>query len=365
MASAFVGLNNNAVAQSATAPGETGQLQSRIIGGEITPIAQVPATVALLRKARVELDGDLFQAQFCGGTVIADRWVLTAAHCLIDLEGNVVAANTLSVLSGSADLNAPSNQPIDVVRIITHAGFQSVEEGQDIALLELQLDAQVTPVSLNEFPVVDNELAFIAGWGAVNAADAERGQSFPNQLLGTFVNTTPGSICGTRFPDYNGFTDDTNICAGAIGGGRDSCQGDSGGPLYKVDPLTNRAVAIAGITSWGISCGLAQNPGVYTNVSSYVGWVREQLAPFNVQLRVQNTNPALDGNPDSGRLPTPAPAPTTPVQQQPSNDGVNVVADSSSDDDGFFSGTFGLSTLLLLLLSLARQQYNKSSRSPH
>ena len=280
-------------------------LQPRIVGGEQISISQVPATAALLNTSRVELDGNLFQAQFCGGTVIAPRWVLTAAHCVLNLNGTAVTPSSIMVLAGSDDLALPANQPIPVQAIISHPEYRGVEQGGDIALLQLEYEASVEPVSLDSQPVNTNDLAFIAGWGAVNSSDGGLSQSFPTQLRGTFVNMTEGSVCGSVFPNYAGFTDSTTICAGVAEGGRDSCQGDSGGPLYRVAGADNRIVAITGITSWGIGCGIAEYPGIYTNVVSYVDWIQDTLRDANTPSVTPVSN-------DDTQTPT-----TRPVTERP------------------------------------------------
>ncbi|MFK7861616.1 MAG: serine protease [Granulosicoccus sp.] len=250
---------------------------ARIIGGFETHIEQVPATVALLNRSRVEFDGDLFQSQFCGGTVISSRWVLTAAHCLKNLSGTIKSPQDVLVLTGSSDLDNPVNQPIAVLRVVVHPEFQRVQQGRDIALLQLEYDAMVQPIALDTKPVTLDESAFIAGWGAVNSSEDGRTQSFPKQLRGAFVNMTPGASCGTRYPAYNGYTDQSVICAGVAAGGRDSCQGDSGGPLYRVGSDDDSVSAITGITSWGVGCGVARKPGIYTNVSTYIDWIQENM----------------------------------------------------------------------------------------
>ncbi len=352
-----------AITDVASAQNEAGQPQPRIIGGAPTSIAQVPATVALLRRARVQIDGDLFQAQFCGGTVIAAQWVLTAAHCVVDLQGNVSDPNSLMVLSGSSNLDDPDNQPIAVLRVIAHPEYVNVQLGRDIALLQLEYDALVSPIPLDEQPVNANDTAFIAGWGAVNSRESQSTQNFPTQLRGTFVNMTPGTTCGTLFPAYNGLTDSTNVCAGVVEGGKDSCQGDSGGPLYRVDTTENRVSVVTGITSWGVSCGLAETPGVYTRVASYADWIRSTLSPFNVQLprQIQNDGVSFADNLNNNEPLSPS------VQPAPSNDDVAANTSIIRDENSNFSGALANYTLVLLMLLVVarliiRNQPHKLSR---
>ena len=304
-------------------------LTPRIVGGQPTTIERIPATVALLRSARVFFDGDLFNAQFCGGTVIAARWVLTAAHCVLDGDGQIADPDSILVLSGSTDLANPVNQPIPVTNIIPHAEYRRVELGRDIALIELAYEAMVEPARINTEAIGIDELAFIAGWGAVDTPVNGLGQSFPTGLRGTFVNMSDGSTCGSRFPDYNGFTDETNLCAGVPEGGRDSCQGDSGGPLYRVEGAENQITSISGITSWGIGCGAAENPGIYTNVASYVDWIRT-----NTTLDPQ----AVRGTPDSDAGSTSSTLPAVVSEPIAADDDPDTTASSDDDNDNVLGG---------------------------
>ena len=317
-------------------------ISARVVGGLETSIEQAPATAALLHTSQVELDGDLFQAQFCGGTVIAARWVLTAAHCVVDSLGNVAEPASLMVLTGSTDLANPVNQPIAVQRIIAHELYENVEAGYDIALLQLQQDAIAEPAAIDTQVVGIDEPAFIAGWGAINSAEDGSTQQFPTQLLGTYVSMSTGSVCGERQPYYAANTDDSVLCAGTSDGGKDTCQGDSGGPLYRVVADTNTLVAVSGITSWGIGCGIADYPGIYTSVAAYADWI---------QLNAPSTSIY------SARLPV--------------NDGgdpisVDVSATTQSELDNNSSTGSGAPSpaLLLLVMSLLffRQRRNNPNR---
>lgn len=282
----------------------------RIVGGFATNIEQAPATVALLRTSRVMFDGDLFQAQFCGGTVIASRWVLTAAHCVVDPFGNTATPESVQVLTGTADLGNPVNQPIGVKRIIAHPWYRSVQQGRDIAMIELETEAMVQPIPLDTETVLLNDWAFIAGWGALNSNVNGFRQVYPKQLHGTFVNMTPGAVCGEIYSGYDGLANYSTICAGVPLGGRDSCQGDSGGPLYRMDTDENRISALTGITSWGVGCGLASYPGIYTRVASYTRWISWNMALYGDQQAVLAAN---DDAASTERTPSKFPASTAAV----------------------------------------------------
>lgn len=329
-------------------------LTPRIVGGAPTDIQLVPATVALLRSARVNLDGNLFQAQFCGGTVIAEQWVLTAAHCVIDLFGNPQEPSEIMVLAGSEDLDNPINQPIEIQQIITHPDFRSVELGSDIALLRLSTSVTVQPIALDTQVTSLNDRAFIAGWGAIDAIGDETNQSFPKLLRGTFVDMTPGDQCATLFPEYADYANSTMICAGVPEGGRDSCQGDSGGPLYRV--AGNSVTALSGITSWGISCGLAETPGIYTNVSSYIDWIQTNLSSAIIEP------PALVN--DQPRNDEFTPVETIPIDNALPADTITINTPISSNDDStdtvFNAGSIRSVSLIGLWLAILMRVYART-----
>ena len=106
-------------------------------------------------------------------------------------------------------------------------------------------------------------VAVVSGWGTLTP-----GGSLPSQLQAVEVYITPRVDCDNAYAAYGGITE-RMICAGVPGGGKDACQGDSGGPLVVNGVLV-------GIVSWGLSCALADYPGVYSNVAPLSSWITQE-----------------------------------------------------------------------------------------
>lgn len=272
--------------------------QARIVGGREVSIDVAPATAALLNNSRLASSGSYYQSQFCGGTVVATRWVLTAAHCIVN-NGAITAAETISVLMGTTDLENPVNQPVNVIQVIPHAAYDAASHANDIALLQLEYDALVTPVALETQATVFDDNGLIVGWGATNESNDTQPQYFPTTLNGALVRLIPGTDCEQNFAQLNGRVFNSNVCAGLPTGGKDTCQGDSGGPLYFYDESDVNAQRLVGVTSWGIGCGSASSPGVYARVAAYTNWIEnittKQEIPAN-DGGSQNTPQSAQGN---------------------------------------------------------------------
>lgn len=229
----------------------------RIIGGEPTGVGEYPFMVALLLEPRGGTD---FDKQYCGASLIASRWVLTAAHCVDFVE----SAADLSVVAARTNLDSNQGVRRAVKAFYIHPDFDPNLLSPDVALIELkQPITGVTPIRLagasdDRLEAAGTPLTVI-GWG--NTDMRTNKASFPDELREVVVPAVSDAACARVYKSF--LVAATMLCAGE--GGIDSCQGDSGGPLFATVGGTRIQM---GIVSWGIGCGKNHFPGVYSEVNS-------------------------------------------------------------------------------------------------
>ncbi len=250
--------------------------QLRIVGGQPAGPGEYPFMAALMSNGY----------QFCGGSLVAPNWVLTAAHCV---QGE--RASDVQILLGSNDLNS-GGQRIGAKRLIVHPAYNGGTP--DVALIELNQSAAQQPVSLLEpGSSLDDpgKAATVIGWGLTS----ENGGA-SDTLMEVQVPIVSDTICNQA---YGGYVDTPQeICAGLAEGGKDACNGDSGGPLFVAG--NNGGFFQAGVVSWGDGCARANAYGVYARVSAQKDWIDSYVG---------GSSPTPDPEPTPDPTPNPTPEP--------------------------------------------------------
>lgn len=312
-ASPFLYAKSGAKAERAKAAGDAG---AKVIGGELAAEGAWPWQVALLiGGAPVGVD-----SQFCGGSMVMDRWVLTAAHCIhMPQEDGSFAdlwPQDVSVLVGTNTLTPGSGDLIPVEAIYRHPSYTGNQFDFDIALIKLSRAPQV-PYQTVEVPDAEygdllnkqGVTTIVTGWGLqegaqpspelrqaqiqvldrelcntamleARAEDAAGGFGYAVQTLGV-AETDAYAIWDELMAKAPDAVSENMICSGTFEGGKTSCNGDSGGPL--VVPVEGGGYIQAGIVSWGLSASTGQGCeetalfSAYTNISKFVPWLNQVI----------------------------------------------------------------------------------------
>lgn len=246
---------------------DTGKAKPKIVGGVEAKNTDWPWVAGILYAGV----GSNYSAQFCGSSVIHQKWVVTAAHCVDRKYGSRnLEPGDIQVLVGAHDLSKEEGRRIGVKRIIVHPNYDSARYINDIALLELEESAGVESLPLYEsINDLAGENAVAIGWGSMSS-DRNR----PVYPVARQQVTLPIADQWQCTVAYGSLVGDSMICAGVPAGGKDACQGDSGGPLVVQD---GAGWVLAGITSWGVGCAQPGKYGVYSRVSSFMEFVREYV----------------------------------------------------------------------------------------
>lgn len=284
---------------------------TRIYGGRPAEQGTWPWQVSLHASQHVGNDQESrVLSQFCGGSLIARQWVLTAAHCVQDLQMQITPASDIVIRSG--DVRLWEGDFRRVIGVFPHPEYNPIKIDHDIALLKLSEPIQQSSGPVGAIPVLQDGSqlqpgpAVSIGWGLID------GDRVPGVLMETEIDVVSNDTCNRGFAeqtrrDLGGFLaaigesnniprdkleqayqiiapnigdamTDNMICAGVSTGQRDSCKGDSGGPLMM--RRSDGGWIQVGIVSWGkaplgaqAACGHASLYGVYTRVSNYFNWI--------------------------------------------------------------------------------------------
>ncbi|MGB3554798.1 MAG: serine protease, partial [Jannaschia sp.] len=223
--------------------------EGRIVGGNTATATQNPFQVALLLRS----DPSAVSGQFCGGTLVSETRVVTAAHC-----SDFINARDVAVLGGTRQLGTGGTR-VNVRRIVLHPGWNPTSFDNDVAVWELSDPIRGVPfarLATRDGATGSNHL--VTGWGRL----AEGGSSTAT-LQAVTVPLVSRANCNDA-NSYDGGITGNMICAGVDTGGRDSCQGDSGGPLTGGSGNST----LTGVVSWGFGCARPNLFGVYARVSA-------------------------------------------------------------------------------------------------
>jgi len=304
----------SAAGRALRAGGAATSANEKIVGGVQAQQGAYPFQVAVLRLKRTGAKTAQIVAQFCGGTLLTSRYVLTAAHCFVEGEKGKVSgltnARDVGVHIGHTNIVAGGDK-ILAKRVIVHPKYVTGANVNDIALIELER-APKAEINAKAITIVDqaseaehlpaNGELTIIGWGKTENAKGSL------DLLETKVNAVDRAACNriltsARLQDQEvrkslgelsfefnlspagrkaleqsiiqagGTVTPQMFCAAAPSDGRDTCGGDSGGPILRKD--ASGKIVQVGIVSFGIGqCGKAAFPGVYTRLALYTDWLR-------------------------------------------------------------------------------------------
>ncbi|XP_033127295.1 limulus clotting factor C-like [Anneissia japonica] len=267
----------------------TGEKQAYVFGGNDTISGQWPWHTAVHQHRNGK------SLLICGGSVITDTLVLTAAHCVRERSSKREFANTTyTVEVGKYYRNYHNRdqewiQSINVTEIFVHHNYNPFTLEGDIAVLRLEkamnYTSRVRPVCIPTLSGTKRNLkpgnkGVLTGWGKTHG----RKHGLPDVLQQATIPVVSRLRCQRNY--QNAYPDNHNIivtrnmfCAGFEEGGVDSCTGDSGGPMvFSRGEGEMKSWYIEGIVSWGSpggQCGLPNEFGVYTKVSKYLSWLNE------------------------------------------------------------------------------------------
>ncbi|XP_031636079.1 serine protease persephone-like, partial [Contarinia nasturtii] len=261
------------------------RVTSYLTQGDLAEEGEFPWMAALVYVAGLKIS---FR---CGGTIISERYIMTAAHCTSAYPPVLVRLGKVNRADESA-----SNYQIEyyIKNIIRHPNYSMRTYKNDIALLQLRnrilFNDNIRPACLyTDMGDIDNRTKLIVtGWGNTIPGDRD---SQSDLLLKIAINTMPLSECNATYLNHFALKnqtafrdglDDGQYCAHDPDGQdpfiRDACQGDSGGPLTHIPNNDPNEATIVGIVSFGYSCAL-ELPGIYTRVAHYIPWIVSVVWP--------------------------------------------------------------------------------------
>ncbi|KAM8777048.1 serine protease 27-like [Rhynchonycteris naso] len=253
------------------------RLLNRMVGGQDALEGEWPWQVSIQRNG----------SHFCGGSLITERWVLTAAHCF----SNTSETSLYRVLLGARQLVKPGLHAkyAQVKRVESNPLYQGMASSADVALVELEAPVTFTnyilPVCVPDYSVIfkTGMKCWVTGWGSPSEQDRLPNPRILQKLAVPIIDTPKCNLLYSKDAE-SGFQPktikDDMLCAGFAEGKKDACKGDSGGPLVC---LVGQLWMQAGVISWGEGCARRNRPGVYIRVTSHHNWIHQIIPELQFQ----------------------------------------------------------------------------------
>ncbi|XP_077256105.1 trypsin-1-like isoform X3 [Temnothorax americanus] len=228
----------------------------RIVNGENAKVGEIPYQISLQDKYS--------SFHFCGGSILSDKYVITAAHCV---EGK--RANGIKVVAATINLTSQEKSQHEVERIVIHENYRPANSWlNDIALLEVKTPFVKSnkvghvPLPPKGHTVKANDVAVVSGWGRL-----WQGGPTTTKLQRVNILIADQEYCRYMYSNMGYNVYPTQVCAHHPETEKGSCHGDSGGPLTVGGKLV-------GLVSWANGCASTSYPTVYTRVVSYLDWIK-------------------------------------------------------------------------------------------
>jgi secreted trypsin-like serine protease len=269
--------------------------QPRIVGGSTASISTYPWQAAVVFSPS-KVSGNAHQRQFCGGSLITSRIVITAGHCVFDSDPDCAALCSTNPICNAISDPSPGDGTCkldadDVDVVLGRSTLSDTSQGTEFSVQAVKLGTSfngdyqgdgvprfdaaylVLSSASGQMPIkiagTDEGALWgtgspedINGWGTTSQST---GSPTQDTLRAASVNIIGDSTCSSGSAYGSDFDPATMICAGVAGGGVDTCSGDSGGPLEAA--LEGGGYRLVGLTGWGEGCAEANFPGVYTRVA--------------------------------------------------------------------------------------------------
>ncbi|CAH0731646.1 unnamed protein product, partial [Brenthis ino] len=234
----------------------------------------------------------------CGGTLISEKWIVTAAHCIEDPVEGTASVLRIGTATFEFDEVEELAQERNIDTIIPHPEYRPPSKDHDIALMKAKpaftLSRDIRIACLNQNDDLGDKKLTAIGFGktvSVASTGSETLMKVDLDIINSEIcNRSMRYLIKRKILQF-GITEN-QLCAGDYeNGGKDTCQGDSGGPLQIMDDRVDCVKSfplhkLVGITSFGRDCGRKMAPGVYTRVSRYIEWIENIVWPDDEILTI-------------------------------------------------------------------------------